>query len=265
MNNLKAWDRIWAETKDDKEFRLWVEREIQGVRGRKIIRYIEKYLGKINGLKIIEIGAGTGVYSFIFARYGAKVTLLDYSQEAILLARKYFDSAGLSASFLCADALNLEKNLWEKFDIAMSFGTIEHYRYPQRFMIAKTHMDLVRPGGTIIISVPNCWFFPHEILKFYLQRRNKWQLGYEGSFNRFELLRLGNRIGLENMEIRGSAFITDTFRYFHIFQESRLFKKFCKVHPVNLSAVNTTSFFDDLLGADIFLMGCKSSHRIETK
>jgi 2-polyprenyl-3-methyl-5-hydroxy-6-metoxy-1,4-benzoquinol methylase len=184
---------------------------------------------------------------------------MDYSQEGLLLARKHFDFLGLSASFLYADALNIEPNLQEKFDVAMSFGTVEHYRYPERLLIAKAHIDLVKPQGVVIISVPNRWFLPHEILKFYLQRRGKWREDYERAFSQQELLKLGNKLGLENIKIYGSSFIIDMSRYLRIYQETALFRKFCRVPPRGISTHDLVSPFDNLLGADIFLMGRKPS------
>jgi len=257
MSNSCSWDKIWLEAKDDKEFWWWVSRETQGVRGKKIVSYIEKSLGNINGLNIIEVGAGAGVYSLIFARYGASVTLLDISENALRLAQKFFDSVGVSASYVLGDAFNLDARLLGKFDVAMSFGTIEHFRYPERFMMAKSHIDLVRVGGIVIISAPNRLFFPHEILKLYLQRRNKWQLGYEGAFTIPELLQLGTGLGLENVEIRGSAFITDLLRYLYIFKSTHFFRRFFQVRPKRVFIHDLASIFDNLFGADISLMGCK--------
>lgn len=257
MSNPYIWDRVWMGTKDDTEFWWWVQRETKGIRVSKIIPYLEKYLGRINGLKIIEVGCGAGVHSLILAKRGATVSLMDYSHDGLLLARKHFDSLGLAASFLYADALNIEPDLREKFDVAMSFGTVEHYRYPECFLVAKAHLDLVRPGGVVIISVPNRLFLPHEILKFYLQRRGKWRQGYEGAFNRRELLKLGNKLGLENIKIYGSGFIIDICRYLRIYQGTRLFRKFCHIPLREVSTHDLISPFDNVLGADILLIGRK--------
>ncbi len=259
MSSPCIWDKIWTDTEDDEGFWWCVRHESEGLRGRRVISYIEKHLGNISGLRVIEVGSGGGVYSFILAKYGASVTLLDYSQKALSLAQKHLGFVGFPASFVCADALNLEPNLLEKFDVAMSFGTIEHFQYPKKFLIAKAHLDLLRPGGVVIISVPNRWFFLHEILKFYLQRRGKWQLGHERAFTRQELFRLGNRMGLENVEVGGSAFITDMFRYLCIFQGTRLFRRFFQVRFKRAPIADSSSPFDNLLGADIFLMGRKPS------
>ena len=259
MSNSYVWDKIWLETKDDTEFWWWVNRESGGTRGRKIFYYINKYLRDMHRLRTIEVGAGMGVYSLIFARFGAVVTLMDYSKEALLLAEKCYNSCGVRASFLYCNALKLDPNLKQKFDLAMSFGTIEHFREPERFLMAKAHFDLVKPGGIVIISVPNRLFFPHEILKFYLQKKNKWHLGYEGAFRRQELFQLASRMGLKNVKICGSAFISDLLRYFYIFQDSSFFRKFCQVRLIRIFIRDLISPLDDLFGADIFLMGCKGN------
>ncbi len=255
--NSYIWDKIWTEAKDDEDFLWWVKHENEGVRGGKIISYIEKHLGSISGLKVIEVGSGAGVYSFIFAKRGAVVTLIDYSEKALAVARKHFDAAGLSASFICVDALNLDPNLLGKFDVAMSFGTVEHFLHPERFMIAKAHLNLVRPKGIVIISGPNRLFFPHEILKFYLERKGKWSLGYEGAFMRDELFGLSKSLGLKNIKIQGSAFVSDMYRYFLIFQRTRIFQKFFRFPIKHSLTKDFSSPWDNLLGADLFLMGCK--------
>lgn len=257
MSSPYLWDESWSRTKDDREFWRWAQRENGGVREGKIISYIEKHLGNINGLRTIEVGSGTGLYSFIFAKRGASVTLMDYSRNALLLAHKYFDSLGLPASFIQVDALNLNSDLLGKFDVAMSFGTIEHYRYQEQLIMAKAHLDLVKPGGVVIISVPNRCFFFHEFFKYYLQQKNKWHLGYEKSFTKGELLRLGKKLSLENIKIYGSAFFADTFWYLNILQQTRSFKGFFHNIYWQLPLVKFPSFLDNLFGAAIFLLGCK--------
>ncbi len=257
MGNSGVWDEVWSRQKDDTGFRWWLKRETNGVRGKKIISYIERYAGSIKGLKVVEAGAGSGVYSMLFAQHGADVTLLDYSKEALIFAQRNFSFSGILASYVHTDILNLAPGLQGRFDVAFSFGTVEHFRYPQRFLAAKAHVDLVRPGGIIIISVPNILFFPHEILKILLQKKGEWHLGYEGAFVRNELFRLGKSLGLEDIKVQGSAFVSDIYRYFLIFQRTRIFKIFFRLRIKPISTKDLSSPWDNLLGADLFLMGRK--------
>lgn len=257
MNNPDIWNKVWTQAIADTGFRAWVKRENKGVRGRKVLAYINKYLRNSRGIKTIEVGSGLGVYSFIFALRGAAVTLMDYSKEALARAEINFHSHGLTASFLRMDALFLDSNLRQQFDVAMSFGTVEHFEGEKRLTMVKAHFDLVSPGGIVIISVPNRLFFPHEILNFFLHRKNKWPLGYERSLSRQELLRLGSQMGLKNIKVRGSAFITDFIRYLFVFTSTNFFRKLCKALICPGSFNDLACPLDDLFGADIFLMGRK--------
>src|SRR3990172_4087524 len=122
----------------------------------------------MEGVRWIEVGCGGGIYSMIFARLGAQVTLMDYSAEALSLAERNLQALQVSGEFVLMDAFNLLQEQREKYDVAMSFGTVEHYHYPERLAICQSHVDLIRPGGAAIISTPNIYFLPHELLKVLL-------------------------------------------------------------------------------------------------
>jgi len=97
----------------------------------------------------------------------------------------------------------------------------------------------------------------HEILNFFLHRKDKWPLGYEKSFSRKELLSFARRMGLESAKICGSAFFTDFIRYFYIFKGTGFFQRFCKSRAKESFVRDFAGPFDNLLGADIVLMGRK--------
>lgn len=258
-SNPDLWNQVWSQSNQDKaEFWEWVERESCGVRGSKIQDYIRNYVGDFHGLKTIEVGCGFGIYSFIFARLGAEVTLLDYSEKALNFAREVFHHNGLKANFILLDALNLKKELYGRYDVAMSFGTVEHFRYPERLKMVEAHVNLIRDGGVIAVSTPNKAFFPHEILKTYLQSKNKWHLGYEGSFSRSEFLRLSKAFNLKNSKIIGSSFLADFQKYLKIYSSTSLFQQVLGLDSVSFKFQERASWLDNVFGADLVLMGVKN-------
>ena len=258
-SNPDLWNQVWNQSSQEKsEFWEWVERDSNGVRGTKIQDYIRTHVGDISQLKTIEVGSGLGVFSFILARLGAEVTLLDYSEQALSLAEECFQKNGLKAKFITMDALALDSSLHGKYDVAMSFGTVEHFRYPQRLQMIETHVNCVRNGGAIVISAPNKAFFPHEILKAYLQRRNKWELGYEGAFNRSEFVKLARQLQLSNSKVIGSAFLKDFYRYVQIYRSTNLFQQIFGSNSPNSQILQKSSWLDDYFGADLVLLGIKN-------
>jgi ubiquinone/menaquinone biosynthesis C-methylase UbiE len=77
------------------------------------------------GKKVLEIGCGAGIDSAEFARNGALVTAVDFTDNAISLTKKTFAEAGLSATVLKSDARNLDFPNGT-FDVAYSFGVLHH-------------------------------------------------------------------------------------------------------------------------------------------
>lgn len=256
-NTPEIWGRVWDAT-DDREFLWWVNRESHGVRAGKIFAYIREHLGDPAALRTIEVGSGAGVYSLLLARQNASVTLLDYSPQALALAEAYFSKAGLRdrCNPVLGDALRLSDDLKGRFDVALSFGTVEHFRYPERLQIAQAHVDLVKPGGVVVISVPNRMFLPHETLKLLLQRTGKWGLGYEGAFTRGELRNVATRLGLRDVKIVGSALRTDLGRYLHMVSNTRALRHVLPQRlQTDLPTEDRSSRLDDLFGADLVLLG----------
>ena len=70
------------------------------MRCQKIIQYLCEQIGDLDGKKTIEIGCGGAIYSLIFARMGARSTLLDYSSDAIVLAKRNLDALGLQGELM---------------------------------------------------------------------------------------------------------------------------------------------------------------------
>ncbi len=255
------WGSVWAGNQESAE---WVSRAVEeeedGVRCRRILEYLHAALGDLAGKRSIEIGCGAATYSLIMARRGAGPTLLDYSPEALSLAANRLKWLGLQGELLEANAFNFPKEMRGSFDIAMSFGTVEHYRYPERLAICQSHLDLIKPGGVVVISVPNVWFLPHELLKVLLASRGKWFLGYEGSFSRQELWSVGKRLRLKNAMIVGSSFQGDLAHYFNVVRHTRTVQQWWSAKKSDVTRdvkAQVPCWLDNFFGYALVLLGVK--------
>jgi SAM-dependent methyltransferase len=153
-------------------------------------------LGDPAGLRVVEIGAGTGVGAAILASRGASATVLDYSRSALERSRGFFGSASLPGEFVLADALDLPAELRGQFDVCLSFGLAEHFTGDARRRIIAAHMDLLRPGGLAVVSVPNRCNLPYRFFKLAAQRTGRWRVGEEYPFSRGELGRMCRDLGV---------------------------------------------------------------------
>jgi len=196
-NTAEQWGRLWRDAPSRlKELRFGVEKAEKSL----IWSSIRESLGEtdISSLSTIEIGAGAGTISAAFARNGARVTVLDYSKEALDVNAALFESFGLKQESLLADALNLPASLLGGFDVAMSFGLAEHFEADDRTRIIKAHFDLLRPGGLAVITVPNrhCW--PYRMWKARRELTGKWHFGMEIPYSRAEISRICLEIGVKD-------------------------------------------------------------------
>src|SRR5450830_630944 len=113
------------------------------------------------GRRVLDIACGEGYGSRMLKEWGASEVLgVDVSQEAIDHARHNFSREGVE--FHCAPAEELPQLLAGKgFDLIVSLETIEHLQEPERFLADLR--QALNPGGCIIISCPNdWWYFPSE-------------------------------------------------------------------------------------------------------
>jgi 2-polyprenyl-3-methyl-5-hydroxy-6-metoxy-1,4-benzoquinol methylase len=215
MGPRETWDALWEAGKHPDAERLAREvvEEERAERCRRILRYALRLGLRPGEMSAVEVGCGSAIYSCIVARRGYRVTAVDQSPAALARAEERASASGVRLDLQRADALEFAAANAGRFDLAMSFGTVEHFRPPLREEMCKAHCDIVRPGGVVVISVPNVLFLPHEILKALLKLRGKWFLGYEGSFTPWELGGVARRLGLEAAEYHGTDVLGDARRY----------------------------------------------------
>ena len=87
------------------------------------VRYIDKYLKKRN--KILEIGAGTGRYSFYYARKGYEVEAVELTKSNIKEFKKHIDE-NIKVNVHEGNALDLSMYEDNLFDITLVLGPVYH-------------------------------------------------------------------------------------------------------------------------------------------
>ncbi|MFA5992273.1 MAG: class I SAM-dependent methyltransferase [Candidatus Pacearchaeota archaeon] len=251
-NTPELWDDLWDERSEQEDF-LSIEKEEASVRWLKIEKKVnEKF--DFKNLKVIEIGAGAGINAILFAKRGSKVTILDYSQNALDRSKQLFKKNKLKARFVLADALNLKKNLSSKYDLSMSFGLAEHFTGEERTKIIKSHFDLINDKGLVLISVPNKANLPYRLNKIILGILKKWKFGEEYPFSRSEFLKICNSLSFKKVSFIGSSF-PDSFRFIN---PILLIKKLSH-KPTSSSNIKKEkpTIFDDHFGYALVLVGEK--------
>jgi len=118
-----------------------------------IEKRIKKSFENTETLKIIELGCGRATSSIYQAKkLGANITVTDYSEAALEIARRNLKKYNVEANVKQADLYQLPF-VDETFDVVISLGVMEHINDP--INAYKEMHRILRPNGVVIsMNVP---------------------------------------------------------------------------------------------------------------
>lgn len=124
--------------------------KLEGIRTKEII---ERYLKKSN-LQILDVGGGTGYYSFWLQGKGHFVTLIDLSPINIELARNHAQATSRSLSKVdTGDAVDLSF-INDHFDLVLLLGPLYHLTdRSERVKALAEARRVLKPGGTLLCAI----------------------------------------------------------------------------------------------------------------
>ena len=104
---------------------------------------------------VLEIGAGDSAWlpRLVEIYPATSFTGLDYTEVGCRRLSARLENHGVKASVRFADMFEPPADLRSQFDLALSFGVVEHFSELDRALRAKA--TFVRPGGVIFSLVPN--------------------------------------------------------------------------------------------------------------
>ncbi len=107
-------------------------------------------LGNVDGKTLLHLQCHFGMDTLSWARSGASVTGVDFSDQAIDRARSLAKEVGLDAQFICSDIYDLPNKLTGQFEIVFtSYGVLCWLPDINRWATVVAHF--LQPGGTFYI------------------------------------------------------------------------------------------------------------------
>lgn len=120
-------------------------------------------LGDVKGKSILHLQCHFGMDTISWARKGAIVTGIDFSEEAIKTSKDLAAQMKVNANFICSDVYELPKKLDQQFDIVFtSYGVIGWL--PDLDKWATVINYFLKPGGIFFIAEfhPVLWMMDDE-------------------------------------------------------------------------------------------------------
>ena len=127
--------------------------DVEGFKkGRCTLKSIEiGEVGDVEGKTLLHLQCHFGMDTLSWARRGAKVTGVDYSEESIKTARELSKETGIEAEFIQSDIYDLPKMLKEEYDVVFtSYGVLSWLPDLKRWAELISHF--VRAGGCFYMA-----------------------------------------------------------------------------------------------------------------
>jgi ubiquinone/menaquinone biosynthesis C-methylase UbiE len=122
--------------------------------GRKVfdleLDTLIEFIHPSQGMKLLDVGIGTGLFSLEFARMGMDVSGIDPSEEMIAITR----NRGLNAKIGAGEDIPFADNV---FDVVLSMSSMEFSSDPDRFV--SEMVRVARPCAPIVVAVLNLYAF----------------------------------------------------------------------------------------------------------
>ncbi len=144
-------DRLFKDQKHKTEFILTTD-------------YIDKYLKK--GMKILELGAGTGAYSLLYASKGYEVDALEYVKENLDILKSKI-TKDMNINPVLGDARDLSIYEDNTFDMVLNLGPLYHLEGEDRDKVIQEAKRVCKKGGLIYSAyISNNLTFVKRVKKF---------------------------------------------------------------------------------------------------
>lgn len=250
-NSSDSWNEIWG-SYDRKSFEYQIAVEEHSVRWQRIQQIILNKYGSFSGIECIEIGGGSGHYSMLFAKRGARVTILDYSENALEFCRRIFKEQRIpptQVKCLLMNALKIDEHCFGKYDVSMSFGVAEHFQGQNRKLIVKNHIMVLKKGGVAFISAPHKGCIPFTVYQFLMKFVGKRNIVEAYPFTRSEFLNIIRELNIKEYSFIGSS-IYETYNPISFYQ-----RKKGLVRDISCLRKEKGSILDQYMSRELTLVG----------
>ena len=146
---------------------------------RHLLPAIKKMLPADSGLRILDVGCGTGYIAGQIRDMGHEVIGIDFDEAALRIARSKYPSI----EFYKHAAESQFTDYIKDADVVMAVEVIEHLYSPKSFL--DNVYECLRPGGWVVLSTPYYGYEKNLVISVLNQWDHKFTVGWEEGHIKF--------------------------------------------------------------------------------
>ncbi|MEJ5258104.1 MAG: methyltransferase domain-containing protein [Fervidobacterium sp.] len=141
------------------------EDEYWQVARKQIEMAILKYKPQLDGAKILDVGAGTGYWSFWALQRGAQVTLVEPAENMLKIAKEKIAQVGLleKARFINSTAEQMDEYIDEQFDVIFALGDVLSY-VSDLDKVLSVLSKISSPNALMFATVDNYYSYLKDVI-----------------------------------------------------------------------------------------------------
>jgi ubiquinone/menaquinone biosynthesis C-methylase UbiE len=257
-SELDLWEKEWAEETDTLTWKnvFYLMDEIQS-------EYLEPLLTTKG--RILEVGSGSGRVSlFMSRRLSLYPTFVDYSRQALRVARNNCYILNQEADFVLADAHHIPFRD-DCFDAVLSVGLLEHFKDPQP--IVNEMVRVLKEGGLFYSNVAPKKFSTLKSLDFLvaLVTGAGDKEHFEGKYSKEMLSNFLQRAGLDDVTVFPAGVFPPTPPLLYRSQGFRRLESYVLYMLKGLWKCMDRSWIARLIGFYYFAYGYKPKRSLVSK
>ncbi len=149
--SLEKWDDEYKKTVNKKEL-MGLKRGFQNTYLDSNMKYIKRNFASLKNKKYLEIGCGPFFVGQELAKMGSFVVGIDYSVNALRLAKFYLDEEKIKNYLLVCGDISKMPFKENTFDLLYGGGVIEHFK--DTVGVVKENYRVLKAGGVAFNTVP---------------------------------------------------------------------------------------------------------------
>jgi len=175
----------------------------------KLYQHIRReVIGNLTGIRVLELGCGSGWLAREMQKSGFKVVAFDYSEKSLKESQFIYASENLDISLIRGDGRDLPFKD-NSFDSVSMLGVLEHIVPPEASL--KEIYRVMNKGGVFCVSVPNTFTYGVIYDRIVSPVFNLTPLGYDNVLNR-HFSKIGLKRTHEPSDDHSVQFTANSFR-----------------------------------------------------